>query len=167
MVFFNSPTYGRLDFEEMFARLAAFVEADPDSRHHVIIGTDSAPGEEICYITAVVVHRLGHGGCYFYTRSREQVKRSLNQRIFYEAAMSLEMASRISQKLSENGWADLPLEIHLDIGDKGETRKIIQEVVGMVSGSGYKVRTKPNSYGASKVADRHTHSSHGKAVVSA
>lgn len=154
---FNSPTYGKMGFEEMFSRLIAFIEREPGSVHRIIVGTDSMPGEVTCYITAIVVHRVGHGGCYFYTRMRERKQRGLNQRIFYEVAQSLEMASRISEKLSENGWADLPLEVHLDVGDKGETRKIIQEVVGMVSGSGYNVRTKPHSYGASKVADRHSH----------
>lgn len=155
---FNSPTYGKMNFEEMFSRLIAFIEQAPDNKHNIIVGTDSAPGEIINYITAIVVHRVGQGGCYFYSRMREHKQRGLNQRIFYEVALSLEMASKISEKLSENGWADLPLEIHLDVGDKGETRKIIQEVVGMVTGSGYRVKTKPDSYGASKVADRHSHS---------
>ena len=50
--------------------------------------------------------------------------------------------------------AEMPA--HLDVGDKGETREIIRELVGMVTGSGYAARTKPDSFGASKVADRHS-----------
>lgn len=33
---------------------------------------------------------------------------------------------------------------------------MITEVVGMIRGSGYDVKIKPQSYGASKVADRYT-----------
>lgn len=81
---------------------------------------------------------------------------SLRQRIYYETFLSLEVASRLTEKLAKNGHADLDIEIHLDVGEKGETREIIKEVVGMVIGSGYHARIKPDSYGATKVADRHT-----------
>jgi hypothetical protein len=33
---------------------------------------------------------------------------------------------------------------------------MIAEVVSMIKGNGYEVKTKPDSFGASKVADRHT-----------
>ena len=33
---------------------------------------------------------------------------------------------------------------------------MIKEVVGMVTGSGYVAKTKPNAYAASYVADKHT-----------
>jgi len=33
---------------------------------------------------------------------------------------------------------------------------MIKEVVGMVTGNGFTAKTKPDSYGASKVADKHT-----------
>ena len=58
--------------------------------------------------------------------------------------------------MSENGYKNLPVEIHLDVGTNGDTRDIIKEVVGMVTGSGYAAVTKPDSYGATKVADRHS-----------
>ena len=48
------------------------------------------------------------------------------------------------------------LEIHVDVGTVGPTREMIKEVVGMVTGSGYTAKTKPESFGASVVADKHT-----------
>jgi len=48
------------------------------------------------------------------------------------------------------------VEIHLDVGRSGETRELIREVVGMVAGSGFDAKIKPESYGASSVADKHT-----------
>ena len=47
------------------------------------------------------------------------------------------------------------LEIHVDIGPNGETRAMIAEIVGMIRANGFKVATKPASWGASHVADRH------------
>ena len=82
---------------------------------------------------------------------------SLRQRIYYETFLSLEVAAKLTEKLAENGEEELNVEIHLDVGEKGETREIIKEVVGMVIGSGYHARIKPESYGATTIADRFTH----------
>jgi len=38
----------------------------------------------------------------------------------------------------------------------GPTREMIKEVVGMVNGNGFTAKTKPESYGAFVVADKHT-----------
>ena len=58
--------------------------------------------------------------------------------------------------LGKTDHADLSIEIHLDIGTNGDTKDLIREVVGMVVGSGFDARIKPDSFGASKVADRFT-----------
>lgn len=153
---FLSPTFGRLSFEEMFARLVDYINEDSTQRYNLIIGTDSFLSTETVFVSAVIAHRVGHGGRYFYSKSRRRKMDNLRQRIFYEATMSIELASAVMKKLNENGFKKLPLEIHLDIGDNGDTKEIVREVVGMVTGSGYAAVTKPDSYGASKVADRHS-----------
>ncbi len=48
------------------------------------------------------------------------------------------------------------LEIHVDVGEHGDTRDMIKEVVGMVTGNGFVAKTKPQAYAASYVADKHT-----------
>jgi predicted RNase H-related nuclease YkuK (DUF458 family) len=153
---FVSPTHGKLSFERMFERIVQYMEEQRDQRYNLIIGTDSLLGDDTCFVTAVVIHRVGHGGRYFYHRFRNRKIESLRQRILFETSLSLETASQISAELAKNGFSELPLEIHLDVGDRGETKRIIREVVGMVQGSGYAAVTKPDSYGASKVADRET-----------
>lgn len=153
---FISPTFGRLGINDMFEKVIEYVNEIPDQTYNVIIGTDSFLNNETLFVSAVVVHRVGHGGRYFYKKSPRRKMESLKQRIFYEATMSIELASVLRKMLNEKGLKDLPLEIHLDIGENGETREIIKEVVGMVTGSGYAARTKPDSFGASKVADRHS-----------
>lgn len=52
--------------------------------------------------------------------------------------------------------AKYDFEIHIDVGALGPTREMIKEVVGMVTGNGFVAKTKPESWGASSVADKHT-----------
>ena len=140
----------------MFERLVGYMQEDPSQRYNLIIGTDSLLGDDTCFVTAIIIHRVGHGGRYFYHKFRNRKIESLRQRILYETSLSLETASQVSAQLAKNGFSELPVEIHLDVGDRGETKRIVREVVGMVQGSGFAAITKPDSYGASKVADRET-----------
>ena len=80
----------------------------------------------------------------------------LKERIYQEATMSLETSENFINFFKVNGISRYNIQIHVDIGHNGETRDMITEVVGMVRGSGYDVKIKPDSYGASKVADRYT-----------
>lgn len=153
---FISPTRGRLSFEEMFDDISEYMHEDADAHYNLIVGTDSQFGQETCFVTAVIIHRKGKGARYYYTRESEHVGRSLRQRIFYETSRSLAVASQLAERLAQNGYADLNVQIHLDVGENGQTRDLIREVVGMVVGSGFDACIKPNSFGASTVADRHT-----------
>jgi uncharacterized protein len=102
------------------------------------------------------LHRTGTGGIYFWERTVSQKRYVLRQRMYTEAAMSLDTAGKLLLLLSGDGFTKYDLEIHVDIGKTGQTREMIQEIVGMVRGSGYAVKIKPDSYAASKVADRYT-----------
>lgn len=145
-----------MSFDEIFRDIIAYVEEIPEARYKVIIGTDSQLRDETNFVTAIIVYREGKGARYYYSKEKERVNRSLRQRIFYETSRSLGVASRLAEKLAKNGYADLNVEIHLDVGENGKTKELIREVVGMVVGSGFDARIKPESYGASKVADKYT-----------
>lgn len=153
---FISPTLGRVTFQEMFEHLVGYVSEEPDQQYHLIIGTDSLLSEQTCFVTAVIIHRVGHGGRYFYRKMFNRKMESLRQRILFETALSLETAGQLSAELSRNGHSELPVEIHLDVGPNGDTKRIVREVIGMVTGSGFTAVTKPDAYGASKVADKHS-----------
>ncbi len=155
---FTSPTKGRVTFEELFQDLAHYTNEYPDDSYKLIIGTDSHSflNECVVFVSAVVVHRVGKGGRFYYHKQKTDYMESLRQRIYYETFLSLEVATRLTERLALNGDHRLNVEIHLDVGEKGETRDIIKEVVGMVIGSGYEARIKPDSFGAMTVADRFT-----------
>lgn len=153
---FLSPTRGRLTLDGMFEDLLAFMAEDRDRSYKLIIGSDSQVHRDLVFVTAVVVHRLGKGARYYYQRIHHRRMHSLKQRIFYEASLSLGVAGEMTSRLARRGLPDLNVEIHLDVGEHGETRDLIREIVGMISGSGFDARIKPNAYAASSVADRYT-----------
>ncbi len=155
-MYFFSPTKGRLSFNQVFRDLLSFINEHPEDHYKLIVGTDSQLRETVCYVTAIVILREGKGGRFYYTKERQKGQLSLKQRIFLETTRSLEVASRLANKFSSIGLIDFNIEIHLDVGKQGKSKEIIKEVVGMVTGSGFDARIKPDSYGASTVADKFT-----------
>lgn len=153
---FISPTRGALSFEGMVADLLSYVQADPEAHYKLIVGTDSQARDDLTFVSAVIIHRLGKGARYYYRKRRQRKLPSLRQKIFYETAISLALAEKLAESLQAGGRTALNVEIHLDVGEQGDTRDLIRDVVGMVTGSGFHAEIKPNSYGASKVADRYT-----------
>lgn len=161
---FFSPTKGKLSREETIAAIINFLQEEPEASYSLVIGTDSQEhkinGEsEIDFVTAVVAHRRGYGGRYFWQKIKKYKIHNLRQKIYTETLLSLEMAQVLVPQVKEklNGQVSkYDLEIHIDVGEKGETREMIKEVVGMVVGNGFCAKTKPEAYGASAVADKHT-----------
>jgi len=81
---------------------------------------------------------------------------TLRDKIYTETLMSLDLAQIIVPKVRKRiSPKKYDLEIHIDVGALGPTREMIREVVGMVNGSGFVAKTKPESWGASSVADKH------------
>ncbi|UMZ75251.1 Ribonuclease H-like protein [Natranaerofaba carboxydovora] len=157
MLMFQSPSRGKLTLDQVFDELLNYISDCPKDQYKLIIGTDSHNlKKRSCFVTAIIVHRVGKGARYFFRRTNRDHISSLRQKIFYETSLSLEIASKMTGKLSKNKHKDLNLEIHLDVGENGETKELIREVVGMVFGSGFSPKIKPYSFGASKVADKYT-----------
>ena len=153
---FISPTKGVLSWDQLVDDLLLYLAEEPELSYKLIIGTDSQVREETYFVTAIVVHRVGKGARYYYNRRAYENIKSMKQRIFMEAATSLETASKLTQSLSDKGYTDLDLEIHLDIGQNGRTKEMIRDIVGMITGSGFDAKIKPDSCGASTVADKYT-----------
>ncbi len=159
---FVSPSLGRLSMAEVIERISDFVHQEPGSFYRLVIGTDSQAHTvggkpEIDFVTAVIVHREGKGARYFWRRVKEPRKPVLRDKIYTETSISLQIAELMVPDLRKAvSPAKYDLEIHIDVGSLGPTRDMIKEVVGMVNGNGYTAKTKPESWGASSVADKHT-----------
>ena len=159
---FTSPTKGELTVSEVVDEIRGFINECSDSSYLVVIGSDSQAKHvnnhsEIDFVTAIIVHREGKGGRYFYRKEKSNMSPVLRAKIWTETQMSLntaiELAPLLRQAISP---AKYDLEIHVDVGPFGPTREMIKEVVGMVQGNGFTAKTKPESWGASTVADKHT-----------
>ncbi len=134
------------------------MKADTGRRYKVIIGTDSLLYDKTKadFVTAIVVHRVGNGGRYFWRRTELEDFHTLRSRITREVTMSLDIAKEILGFLKEMDSPEFEFEIHVDVGDKGETKVMIQELLGMIRAHNFSAKTKPESYASSSVADRHT-----------
>lgn len=153
---FNSPSHGQLSWDESISRMIAFMGTDTKASYELIIGTDSeAQNGTADFVTAVIVHKKGRGGVYFWGRQKVEKLYSMKQRIWQEAVISLSIAEKLVSDFAKMGLFELNLEIHVDIGPNGPTREMISEIVAMIRANGFKVATKPASWGASHVADRH------------
>ncbi len=155
---FNSPTHGQLTIEELQKTVSSYMSKSKESNYRIIIGSDSQKTKKEAYdfVVALAIHRVGSGGVYFWRREVVNQKMSLKERMYREAILSLTSAEDLSLLFRDNGISKYNVEIHVDIGTNGETKDLITEISGMVRASGYNVKIKPDSFGASKVADRHT-----------
>lgn len=153
---FNS--YGGIKFtaDEVVGEVIDFMNQIPDRAYKVMIGTDSQlyNKTKADFVTAVVVHRLGNGGRYFWRREKLSGFHTLRDRMLREAMMSLDIAKDILASLKSQEAPEFSFEIHVDVGQNGETKVMIQELVGMIRANNFEVRTKPESYAASSVADK-------------
>lgn len=153
---FTSPTKGRMSVKDIVKDIACFMEEEPTGSYKLIIGTDSQSRQNTCFVTAVIVHRVGKGARYYYRRKYMSNVRNLRHKIFTETSLSLDAVTRVKDELAKTRYKDMDVEVHVDIGENGDTKELIREVVGWVMGSGFKVKIKPNACGATKVADRYT-----------
>jgi len=156
---FNSLRLGSLNLDQVIDEVVDFIRREDNSHFKITVGTDSelVGPRQAHFVSAIVVHHVGHGAIYFWSSLSKENIATLRQRIYEEATYSLVLAQDLLEKFKDK---DLPLEklleIHVDVGEVGETRTLINEVVGMIKGSGFVCQTKPLAFAASNVADRHT-----------
>ncbi|MGG4364991.1 ribonuclease H-like YkuK family protein [Bacillus subtilis] len=165
---FYNLSEAQMTFQNVMERLKAFVQKDPRSSYVLSIGTDSQVYRDYTkFITALHLHRTGKGawGC-LKNHTVDRPIHSLREKISLETAYSQETAAHILDGhlmditdllLPFTGeGADLTFEVHLDIGKKGLTKDLIQEMTGRITSMGIEAKIKPDSYTAFSYANRFT-----------
>ncbi len=158
--YFISPSRGKRDFFQVVGDVVDFVAEDDQSKYSIVVGTDSGlhNGKNGLaeFVSVVTVHRVGKHGRYFWKKIPAIMTFNRRDRILKEANFSLELAQRVVAEL-RNKLDRVPyvFEIHVDIGENGPTKEMIQEIVGMIRGNGFEAKIKPDAYAANKVADRY------------
>lgn len=156
--FLNTSFGLKLTLSQVVGEILRFMEDDPRRKYKITIGTDSEQlaGGRADFVSAVVVHRVGNGGRYFWRRLDVGKFHTLRDRIIKEVLISLDFGKAMLTELKKRDIAPhWDFEIHVDIGENGPTKVMIQEVVGMIRANNFEPITKPASYAASNVADRH------------
>jgi predicted RNase H-related nuclease YkuK (DUF458 family) len=165
MRFYNSMQKN-MSFSDVIASIRYFIKANPDSEYRLAVGTDSqVKGRYTCFATGIHIHRVGQGAWCCVTKRIEN-KRYMNliEKISKETSITYEMAYMLNEQLIDPlcDFAikyknfDCKLEAHIDVGTKGETRKLIREMVGYFEGMGINAKIKPDSFVASSYANRHS-----------
>lgn len=164
---FYNPTKGNLSLESVVEELFIFMSEKADKFYDIIVGCDSSSGEEPHFPVAVVILRKGEGGRFFlkkikYPTSARKKFQNWKGRIQEEVWLSIQLALILKEKVAEKA-ANLSCRfdyqlryIHADVGENGQTKDMIKEVVGLIRGNGFEPKIKPESYVASIVADRYT-----------
>ncbi len=154
---FHSISFGDLNYRQVLDKIAAYIKADSDPTYKIIVGSDSqARVGDADFVTAIIVHRMGKGGIYFWKKQKLHNQHSMQERIARETQMSLELAWQIRGDFQHNGLSAYEPEVHLDVGMEGVSRDMVKWVTGMILGSGFVFKIKPDSFAASSVADRYT-----------
>src|SRR3989344_3397176 len=157
---FHSWSKGALTLTNVFDEVIAYIRREPERSYQIIVGSDSATRNPVSLVTAVTVWRVGNGAVHFWVTSEKKHFHTLRDRITEEALQSItlaqELRSGLRERLGDDSLWDDKIQVHIDVGVNGPTRDLIDQVVGMVKGFGFQAVIKPDSFGASQVADRHT-----------
>ena len=160
---FVSPTYGPIEFAEIPEHLLAFYEHHlvHASDYAIMVGSDSQNFDYTKSVTVISIICKGHGGIFFYEKSKLPLLRDVRSKLYAETQHSLETTTELIAILESNEryqemYRNCPISIHVDAGnsDKGKTAPLIPEIIGWVHSLGYKCHIKPDSFVASSIADK-------------
>lgn len=150
----KSITYGEISFDEVCKRIKEYTEKDLQSEYVISVGTDSQSVDGYTKMVSVIaVVRKTKGGIFFYDIKRIKKICNLRKKIFTETQYSIELALKLMKFIKEK-HIKASFEVHVDIGDCGDTKCLIKEILGWVMGLGFKCCMKPESYTSSAVADK-------------
>lgn len=163
---FRSLGKGFMTFGEVYEEIIRFIKDDLNCSYRISIGTDSQVGSVTVFVTCIHVHRIGKGAIGFLHKSEiPRAVKSLREKIYLETCASLQLAylfdderiNRIYKIIGANKKTrGIAFEFHIDVGTNGQTKGLINEMVGMAKGLNFIPKIKPDSYCASCFADRYT-----------
>lgn len=148
--------YGQeFTLEEMTTDIQNYIGGDEDYTYSLIVGSDSLyKASSTVFVTAVIIHRVGCGAKFYYTKRKIGHDIDICTRILEETYDSIKIMQQIER--TDIAYLVSNCSIHIDAGENGDSRKILKECIAYVHGFGYECHTKPNACVASHVADRFT-----------
>jgi len=151
---FKTAKGEKLTKERLIREIENFILADEKFPYKILVGTDSEPYDHhIDFISVIVAHRVGYGARYFWRRQVFNSKLGLHQRLWQEALLSLNIGQELLKILTDKRL-NFQFELHLDLSTIGKSSSSLKEIINLIRGYGFEVKIKPESYAASKIADR-------------
>jgi len=153
---FQNGRHESLALEDILDIIIDFVNLDPKYQYKLSIGTDSMTYRSTQFVLAIVLHKVGNGGIYFYKKFTQPPVKDLRTKLYTETQLSINTTDLIVSMLldkDEHILEKLNLSIHLDIGTSGPSKDLIRELEGWVAAMGYDYAIKPDSYAASTIAN--------------
>ena len=152
----KTGSFNKISFDDILAKLL-ILQKEPN--HLIIIGSDSHYRKNYTvFATAItIVNPSGKmHSLYFYNKSIITIKNKFGDlfyRLYQEMQESLSVANEI-----RNSLPNVNIEVHLDVSSssKNKTYKFSNGIKEIVTSQGYPVKIKPNAWGATAVADKHT-----------
>jgi predicted RNase H-related nuclease YkuK (DUF458 family) len=123
----------------------------------IYVGADSMYYTGKCKFAAVIaLHDANQNiAKYYYKKFNQNSKiyKDIKVKILEEVNLSIQVAEFVL-----SACPDAIIELHVDIGTKKSniTRKLYSIVKGWVTGLGFSLKVKPNSWASSSIADWHT-----------
>ena len=117
----------------------------------VHLGTDSLQRtRHTRFVTVVAILTPGRGGRAIWTRETRPRIVSLRERLLREVWLSVELGLRLHPVVPG------PLHVHIDANPIAQHKSsaYVQELVGLVVSQGFRAVIKPESWAASRAADR-------------
>ena len=117
----------------------------------VHLGTDSLQlRRHSRFVTVVAILTPGRGGRAIWTRAVSPRIASLRERLLREVWLSVELGLRLHPVVPG------PLHVHIDANPiaRHKSSAYVQELVGLVVSQGFRAVIKPESWAASRAADR-------------
>ena len=123
----------------------------------IYVGADSMLHASTCSFASVIAFHSSElrVATYYYKKNKlkEEKFKDVKVKILHEVDLALEAA-----QLVIDSCPNAKLEVHVDISTKKQhlTSRLYSTVKGWVSGLGYNLKVKPDSWASSSIADWHT-----------
>ncbi len=140
MEYLFSPTKGKVTIDEAYADI---IETLKDSGKDVelIVGSGSQQQEtQLKLVTAIAVRIDGRDGYYFLRYRKRPLQNAPETKINTETLESMTTADQLKDELRKrlNNNKQYPvLRIHVDVGRRGNNRKLVSEIEGWLSAIEY------------------------------
>ena len=158
VMIFKNTNGQSFTFNQMVDEIVTWTSTFPDSEFSYVVATDSQvhkirrkPIWYTTYITVVWVHRDHKGGRLWILEDRVYERIDMLKRLMKETQMSIDLMTNISESKLKSRLDDFC--VHIDVGNEGKSRSVVEACQGWVQGMGYKAEVKPKAVGAYAVAD--------------